>query len=49
MTLWAAASGSAEFFADIALCPFEMTFSIIIIYNILYIDIYIVYLRYFVQ
>lgn len=25
MTLWAAASGSAEFFADIALCPFEMT------------------------
>lgn len=25
MTLWAAASGSAEIFADIALCPFEMT------------------------
>lgn len=25
MTLWAAASGSAEVFADIALCPFEMT------------------------
>jgi len=25
MALWAAASGSAEFFADIALCPFEMT------------------------
>jgi solute carrier family 25 phosphate transporter 3 len=23
--IWAAASGSAEFFADIALCPFEMT------------------------
>merc|ERR1711994_405891 len=25
MALWAAASGSAEIFADIALCPFEMT------------------------
>jgi len=25
MTLWAAASGSAEIFADVALCPFEMT------------------------
>ncbi|CAJ1937478.1 unnamed protein product [Cylindrotheca closterium] len=25
MTLWAAASGSAEVFADVALCPFEMT------------------------
>jgi len=25
MALWAAASGSAEVFADIALCPFEMT------------------------
>ena len=25
MVLWAAASGSAEIFADIALCPFEMT------------------------
>jgi len=25
MLLWAAASGSAEVFADIALCPFEMT------------------------
>jgi solute carrier family 25 phosphate transporter 3 len=25
MTLWAAASASAEVFADIALCPFEMT------------------------
>jgi len=25
MTLWAAASGSAELFADVALCPFEMT------------------------
>eukprot|EP01130_Rhizamoeba_saxonica_P005311 TRINITY_DN2131_c0_g4_i2.p1 TRINITY_DN2131_c0_g4~~TRINITY_DN2131_c0_g4_i2.p1 ORF type:complete len:322 (-),score=43.33 TRINITY_DN2131_c0_g4_i2:19-984(-) len=25
MLLWAAASGSAEIFADIALCPFEMT------------------------
>ena len=25
MLLWALASGSAEFFADIALCPFEMT------------------------
>jgi len=25
MVLWAAASGSAEVFADIALCPFEMT------------------------
>lgn len=25
MGMWAAASGSAEFFADIALCPFEMT------------------------
>jgi len=25
MGLWAAASGSAEIFADIALCPFEMT------------------------
>lgn len=25
MSLWAAASGSAEVFADIALCPFEMT------------------------
>jgi len=25
MTMWALASGSAEFFADIALCPFEMT------------------------
>jgi solute carrier family 25 phosphate transporter 3 len=24
MAIWAAASGSAEFFADIALCPFEM-------------------------
>ena len=23
--MWAAASGSAEFFADVALCPFEMT------------------------
>lgn len=26
MVLWAAASGSAEIFADIALCPFEMTY-----------------------
>jgi len=25
MALWAAASGSAEVFADVALCPFEMT------------------------
>lgn len=25
MALWAAASGSAEIFADVALCPFEMT------------------------
>lgn len=25
MLMWAAASGSAEFFADVALCPFEMT------------------------
>lgn len=25
MAMWAAASGSAEFFADIALCPLEMT------------------------
>lgn len=25
MVLWAAASGSAEVFADVALCPFEMT------------------------
>lgn len=25
MAMWAAASGSAEVFADIALCPFEMT------------------------
>ena len=25
MVLWAAASGSAELFADLALCPFEMT------------------------
>lgn len=25
MSLWAAASGSAEIFADVALCPFEMT------------------------
>jgi len=25
MLLWAAASGSAEVFADVALCPFEMT------------------------
>jgi solute carrier family 25 phosphate transporter 3 len=25
MAMWAAASGSAELFADIALCPFEMT------------------------
>jgi len=25
MVLWAAASGSAEIFADVALCPFEMT------------------------
>jgi len=25
MAMWAAASGSAEIFADIALCPFEMT------------------------
>lgn len=25
MALWAAASGSAELFADVALCPFEMT------------------------
>jgi len=25
MLLWAAASGSAEIFADVALCPFEMT------------------------
>jgi len=25
MVLWAAASGSAEIFADLALCPFEMT------------------------
>lgn len=25
MSLWAAASGSAEVFADVALCPFEMT------------------------
>lgn len=25
MTLWALASGSAEVFADVALCPFEMT------------------------
>ena len=25
MTLWGLASGSAEIFADIALCPFEMT------------------------
>jgi len=25
MMIWAAASGSAEFFADVALCPFEMT------------------------
>eukprot|EP00924_Labyrinthula_sp_SR-Ha-C_P012945 augustus_masked-scaffold_12-processed-gene-4.6-mRNA-1 protein AED:0.09 eAED:0.09 QI:0/-1/0/1/-1/1/1/0/333 len=25
LTLWAAASGSAEVFADVALCPFEMT------------------------
>ena len=24
MTLWGAASGSAEIFADVALCPFEM-------------------------
>lgn len=31
MTLWAAASGSAEIFADIALCPFEMTLSSIIL------------------
>jgi hypothetical protein len=25
MAMWAAASGSAEIFADVALCPFEMT------------------------
>lgn len=25
LTLWAAVAGSAEVFADVALCPFEMT------------------------